>query len=291
MSGGPVMPRIAQRAAAAVAAAALLLLLVAAPLRAQKVTFGDAEREVGSGRVVETTSVMVMLLNATMSGETRDLNFNSDERSARTETVLAVEDDTVRELRVVLSSFSAKDETPAGDRAAGEAPVLGRPYIVSYTDSGVMYRAEDGDTLSDAESMALRRVYGSGRGFDNGFAGLIAGRSLTVGKSVPVDPERGKALYESMDGTVRDLSLSLQELRTVDGRQVGVFAVTMMMVGQHGPSRFELSLDGQVSVDVERCAPVEARLNGQVVLLADNPDLPMQGQGDFSATLKAAYTP
>lgn len=268
-----------------------VLLLASHALQAQTITVGTPQRDVGSGRLVETSTSMEMLVNASMNGEMREMPFSAAEHSARTETVLAVENDTVRELRVVISRFSATDKTPAGDRAEGEQPVIDRSYLVHYADSGVTFSAEDGDTLSLAESSALKRLYGSGAGFDQGFAGLISGRSFTVGVSVPQEPSLGNALFQRMHGQVRDLLVFLQELRVEDDRQIGVFGVSMIMAGEEGPSLFELNLDAQVTVDIERCAPVAVHISGHVVLLPNNPDLPMQGHGDFSATLKAEYTP
>ena len=162
-----------------------------------------------------------------------------------------------------------------------KAPVSGKTYLlerggkgglkVTYKGGGSPSRDEVAQIQRDAQLAEI-----SERFFD-----LLPKRPLKPGEELEVKKDKLKAFIfprGTVVLSVKKTKLNFKEARLVDGRKAGIFVVHLNAVVQEGPMTIDVSLSGEVALEIGRGRVLRLKWEGPVRIVGKTKD----GEQEFN---------
>lgn len=279
---------------------AFLLLLPASALAGEKVTFTHSPL-VGGQTVTATETLDIQFGIDIFVGEA-NLGHMAAENAER-DTLTAVLGKWTAKKKVATLTYgkngaTEKQTTPDGKIEEKDEPsvVSGKAYKVTWKAGGepVVVYAGKGDVPAEELEEVIEDWDSLVATEPGEFEAALVDQTLEVGEVLPSD---GVVLAKLLsldddDLSVRDATVTLQEVRMHGGEKCGVFAMQLTIVGNDAEMNMTMSARGEAIVGVDGLRSHLVSLTGPVSLAASVDEggvkMNMTGGGDF--TFGMAYT-
>ncbi|MDH7515533.1 MAG: hypothetical protein QHI48_06650 [Bacteroidota bacterium] len=272
----------------------LLTLAIPSLAAAQEAVFHAARLEEGMMTRENSERKRTMTLKIDEGAESEDIEINSTVTARKNETILALEDGAPRTLRVVFDEFTLVQSMETGETETQKRPTIGKAYIVEHGDTGILVHTEDGSPLTAGEEEFLMEEYDK-MSPEHTFRRLFDGRTLRIGDKVDLGDERGNEFLQSISpspaGEIADFSLTLRELRSVNGRECGVFDLAMSILVDNEQVAMQMKTKGEVIVERGSCLPVSLVIEGPMDLILTSEGLSLSGTGTVGLRSSYVYEP
>ncbi|QDV72388.1 hypothetical protein [Botrimarina mediterranea] len=244
------------------------LLLLAALLApslglAETATFGRRQSVVGDA--VEQSVRLEMKLDTTMRQGTQVIDQDSSEVE-RVQRRLVTASST-REGRVVGAAVRFFEATSTHNGESAADIVAGKTYHCERGENDKLSVLTEKGTMPTLEEYALVVRAMETLGTASPLAEFLAGKTIAVGEKLDIPAELAqRALgFDKQFGTVDKFTLTLEELRDVEGLRVARFAADVE-ASATGSGQMGLFVEGVFEIEEPTCRMVSADLTGPIAL-------------------------
>jgi hypothetical protein len=222
------------------------------------------------------------------------------ERTHKKTVVLAVGDDGPTKVSVHYDDVVDIQQGSDDPDAKTTSPIAGKTFVLEKTSKGITITDEDGTVVGDDLGALVReKELSHGESLEHGFdriASLVAEHSRKIGEKFQV-PEEIALEIAGADEDLKDgrMSLSLRELREIDGVSCGVFAAEVRLSGTAGADEYKTSIElqGEIAIRIEGARFVSAELSGRVTVdgavTTEDTTVTVSGEGPLKIVETATY--
>lgn len=273
---------------------ALLCAVFLAPASAQEYSFTYTAPQAGQQRTQAMSMKMSLGFQVEEGTESSEMQFGTTMKMKKTESIVTMDGNAWRSLRVVYHEYDLKNEAPMEmDAKEKPEPVLGVPYLLTMTDSLTITR-DDNVPLTIAERAFLEGEY-TDTEMDRGMARALNGKTLKVGDSIALTADMAEGLISSLPNAdtsgVRSFSIRLREVITREGRQYGRFEMFLDFFRDEEPAAFQMKLQGETLVDVTSCRPASMKISGPIDFVVAAEGVSLNGHGTLETEGTFEYRP
>jgi hypothetical protein len=193
-------------------------------------------------------------------------------------------------------TYRRAEETIAGDGNPGELaqqPVVGKTYRVERLHGELSIFDERGEVPPQAEFQIVWHNMES-FGKHNPLSEFLAGQTVAIGQTLELPTVAAMALLAFGEDVVavEQFSLTLAEVREVDGRKRAVFDA-FVSSRSHGRNQMGMQVEGKLVVDAATCRVVSLDLAGPVGLTETQSNgidtFLVSGRGKIEVAMRGAF--
>jgi hypothetical protein len=243
------------------------VLLVCGALSQEKVTIKFAPK---AGSVVTSTEKSTFDMKGSFSGQEFEVSSRTTERVESTFAELA---GGKVSKKVMYFESSVKEEKGPGaeEYTRSETPVHGKR--ITLTPKGESVSTEGADGIMDDESLKKLRL-------DEAYEHLQPGKAVAVGESWEVKGEALLKFTNDKNLAGGRITCTLKEVKEVDKRRCAIVATKWEITGEGEQAvKFELNMDGEVTIWLERGIPLSQKSSGRLKLSQEGG---FEGEGTIS---------
>lgn len=227
----------------------------------EAVTFSRRTPSVGD-QAEQTIAVEFRLKTTTRDGaqvlEEADTSFQRNQRRRVTTAALGPHGPSAATVEYQQAERSISGGQPMPE------PIVGKAYRCVRDGEQLRVTGADGSlpTMQEFEIVS-KNMETLGR--ENPLTNYFDGRRVAVGERIDLPLELAGALlgFEDKLAAAKRFSMTLVEVRDLDGRLCGVFKTTIE-AGSGGGGQMGLIVDGTLVMQAEGCRAVSARLSGPI---------------------------
>jgi len=210
-------------------------------------------------------------------------------RQDRLIEVLEVTGGRVRRARVSFPhSRHRSPENPDPTQQKVQA-VEGKSYLVERRGEQLLVTDLQGAIpLQDEFEIVVHSV--QTLGLPNPLAKILLDRAIPIGERIKIPHELAKQIMGLGDslGQVQKFELVLKELLTVDGQECALFGATLEIRGREDHP-MEVDIEGSVTIQIETCRTIEAKLAGPLHMIATEPSYQILAEGELKLAIRSHY--
>ncbi|NOY29805.1 MAG: hypothetical protein GXP28_06395 [Planctomycetes bacterium] len=127
-------------------------------------------------------------------------------------------------------------------------------------------------------------------GLPNPLAKFLLQRAISIGERIEVPHELAEQIMGFGDslGQVQKFELELKELLVVDGQRCALFGATLEIRG-HQDHPMEVDIKGSVTIQIDTCRTIEAKLAGPLHMTATEPSYQITAEGGLKLAIRSHY--
>jgi hypothetical protein len=257
---------------------------------AQDVRFGFLPAVQGMRSTISGDMKMTITLHVEADGEAQDVTIGNSRSASWRETVLTVSDSDAAVSSIVFDAFEEKNENPMEQEESSIAPAIAREYVVDRRDT-VTVTVRDGKPIPSSEKAYLRDM-ALRTPFDEGFSAFLRDRTFRKGVKTVIDKALASTIFEAIndDKGVRELSVTLREMRTVQNVECGVFDIVFKVSTEMGPIAVDMDIIGEAVMRVPDSRAVSFQFKGPMQLAASETEFSASGSGEFRMSKTFLYS-
>jgi len=167
--------------------------------------------------------------------------------------------------------------------------VEGKSYLVERRGEQLLVTDHQGAIpLQDEFEIVVNSV--QTLGLPNPLAKFLLQRAISIGERIEVPHELAEQIMGFGDslGEVKKFELELKELLVVDGQRCALFGATLEIRG-HQDHPMEVDIEGSVTIQIDTCRTIEAKLAGPLHMTATEPSYQITAEGGLKLAIRSHY--
>lgn len=255
-------------------------LLIALSLLAQEKVLLKHQPKAGDKAVVTEKMEAKIHLVVNAGGQKVELDVEQRESKRTAMACLAVDGAAMMKATYqVEEAYEEKKQPGAADFERADKPTKGKTVVAERKEGKIVYQGAEGLTEKDLKDFDL----------DDTFAQSFPQDPVAVGATWEVPAETLKKMFHDPTSEGK-MTLTLKEVKDVDGRRCAVLDAAMQMKGK-AEEGVDISMDvkGPIVIWLERGYTLSAKLTGTMGLKANTAEAMMEGKGPMTVEVSAKF--
>lgn len=244
----------------------------------QTVEFGRPAARIGD-EVEQKLSLSMQMTTTLRQGVKFDRRDHTsvNNRQNRIVTTTRVDDGCATGVRLQYKSAAkklivtedAQAATPENEGAFVAQPVQSKTYLCQREpgENGKLVITYENGDVPPSEECEIVAEHMDNVGRTNPLAGFLAGKTLTVGKTIDVPHEVASKIFSLGDqfGEVEHFKLTLEKVDVCDGSTQAVFRAEVDAASSNA-SQMRMQVAGALTIDAQTCRTLKVDLTGPIAM-------------------------
>lgn len=254
------------------------------------------EVEVGTTIEISMKSTMKAKTMAKMGKHENEVVLDDEELKKTRITLLPDEKGATKRASIeVIESYAIKVNPDSGKRQFRENSIRGKTYTVSVVEGETKVMTADGKEAPEQEASAIRAHYEKELEKDPTME-WMASRKFKKDEEVELPAEVVASITvdtgEDENSSVEKATVTLTEVKVMNGAEVAVFDPVLKMTGTEGNDPeliLTWELGGNLTVDVATGRIHDEKLEGSYDITTTDDRISVEGHGDLAAVISRKY--
>lgn len=259
------------------------------------VHFKKEELAVGSRRVTKEGMTMKNKMRIEANGQVIQ-TLNQDMKTTKhiIHTILAMKGKKVTKVKVEVKAFKETLDQGEAGKNTKTNPMAGKNFILEKIKDVIAVTDENGNSVDESLVAEARKsfkdIFGNEKKGD--FEELIPDRPVKIGETLKVTDELAQKLFDdSGDLKIDGFVMKLVAVKEIDGRKVGVFAISMNMSVKPAESMdMSMKMKGTLSLGADNTWPYTITMTGPLVFSGKQQGMDLVGKGSMTMSNSFRYS-